>query len=163
MKKNVNNLDAEDKKRKIALLESELQRLEDVKSTLNAGSIFEENDERKTMVSRMVKENNDSISTVEKELNELKGIKEEKNMVTLLRSRKATLTAKLSKIPDTKENESIRSDIKVAISQIDKYINLEKQIRSNTLSESEVRRLKQMQSTTYTTVEYVMDEVSKKR
>lgn len=162
MKKNTKIYEDGYKEKRIAELESELDRLKDVKRTLEVGPIGEENDAKKELVSRMIKENSQSIEKSQKELNELKGVKEEKNLAKLLRARKATLTGKLSKIPDTKENAELRSSIKVAISQIDKYINLDKQIRNNSLAtEADKNKLKDMENTTYMTVEYIMDETRK--
>ena len=159
VKKNMQNLEEGYKERRIAELEGKIRQLEDVKMTLNISPILKEDEERKALVARMIKENNESLESAYRELYDLKGVSEKKDLSKLLRARKATLE-RLKKLERNQNNEEIKNQIEAAIAQINKYISMDNQLRNNdSVTEQDKKRLAQVENATYTTVEYVLDEV----
>ena len=168
------NLDEVDKENRITKLESEIAKAnEDIKEadfwldTMNKKPIFEEDESRKQAANEVIaryeaqkEEATTKLANMKKELNDLKGVKEEKDLYTLLSTRYASLSRKLKSLPDTPENKEIRDRISATKGQIKKYMDLTKLQKNNPyVTEEDKKKLTQIENIAYTTTEYVWDEL----
>lgn len=174
IKKNMPVLEEGYKERRIAELESEIKKTNDEiedydisLNILNQKPIFEEDEARKQSANNAItryetqKETaTTKLANMQKELNDLKGIKEEKDLYTLLSTRHASLSKKLKNLPDTPENKELRDRISATIGQIKKYMDLTKLQKDNPyVTEEDKKKLTQVENIAYTTTEYVWDEL----
>lgn len=137
-------------------LEERISQLEWRLEMLSANSKLPETEEQIKYVEDMKNKIKEELKRVKQEHKKYEPI----NLSTLLRARKATLVQKLNKLEKTEENKELISNIEIAIDQINSYINLERKAKEGLISEEQ---LNQKGNSTYSVVEYVLDESKKNK
>ena len=116
----------------------------------------------------LVDNNDDKVNFEIKKDNqkELEGLKKERQKYELLScynhltERRKKLVARLNRLTLNEKNKNLICDIEIAIDKIDNYLECIKQAGMGLISKE---KLKDVELTTYTVVEYVMDEKLKRK
>ena len=179
MKKNTENYEDGYKEKRIAELESKISEEKEnivtynqAVKVLNMPSIYSNEDAEKIQTkenginywNEKLNQANNNIAKYTEEIMKLKGVKEKKDIYTLLVSRKHQLDGMLASLKaDTPENKELRDKINMTRGQIKKYMELSKQVNDKNnplINEKSREEFAQIERVAYTTTEYVWDELN---
>lgn len=137
-------------------LESRIKLLEWKLEQLSAPSLLPESEEKKQYIKQMKFNIKLELKKCKQEYKKF----EERNISSLLRSRKATLSQKLKRIERNEGNQELISNIELAIEQIDNYLKLEELQREGLITEEQ---LNQKANNAYMIADYVLGESKGKK
>ena len=137
-------------------LESRIKLLEWKLEQLSAPSLLPESEEKKQYVKQMKYNIKLELKKCKQDYKKF----EERNISSLLRSRKATLSQKLKRIERNESNQELISNIELAIEQIDNYLKLEELQREGLITEEQ---LNQKANNAYMVADYVLGESKGKK